>query len=69
MKRRQMLNRQWEMVDRGKSLKLVEWKFETYLEKFLEPLQWTQSWTLCHERDWKKPLNMRFRLWDTCFAI
>lgn len=41
----------------------------TYQEGFIEPLQWAQFWTLCHGRAWKKPLDLRFRLWDTCFAI
>ena len=37
--------------------------------EFLEPLPWALSWTLCHGRDWKKPLDLRLRLRDLCFAI
>lgn len=40
----------------------MEWDLETYQEEFLEPLQWAQFWTLCHGRDWKKPLDVQFRL-------
>lgn len=26
-------------------------------------------WTLCHGKDWKKLLDLRFTLWDQCFAV
>lgn len=63
-----MLDRQEEMVDMEKSVKLVEWDLETYQEEFLSTYNGLNS-GLCHGRDCNKPLELRFRLWDLCFAI